>query len=660
MAVSGVKARLMLFETAESNNMVTERKDSKGEPPALQKFRQNQQQLQENKNGGQASMEGRPPVAQKPGPLNARKNSNAEADSVDSGSGGGVVGKLNVAKMFQQGDAPPPLKPVVPFKRPGTMNSEKTGKATSPNAERPKVALKPPNKVSSPTSPTSPDVNSQEKTIPSNKPQSNSDGNKSIPLGKPAQSAVKPSSVVANGGDVAVNHHSGTAPIKLPSIGSKPVLKKTESSTSSASSSSSTSSKLSSSSLTSENTCGPFDFRKHLKSRPSLGGNSDNASSSQSTTKASTDDPLAVKPDSVKRSSSPDNVPAEEIVQRQSDCKRFKKVKLSSLPPASDEALKKPELPEGGIDLTLLCQQHARTLCNEEDLPPPLPSGDFEEEDIYDDGTSAVEVRQPPEKSNKNRESGRVSMIPEMTAEDEGLDIDEIYDDGITDPPVDILYVDAASDAQPSLQQEEEIDDIYEDESNIESMREESEEAKKKRLKEEVEALKREQKRKKDEEKKKKQEEKEEKNRRKKFNLTGDETNVGEGTIKEDAKGRGNNLTVKKGDKVIIVRTDNNPANKFLVKTDTEMGYVDSKNIEIDPEIIRKVMLRSLLSTSTPEGLEKSIAALMSREKIIAMKNNKKGSTSIPEDDNQELYSDVPEEIAEEPLEEEDIYQCVE
>ena len=52
--------------------------------------------------------------------------------------------------------------------------------------------------------------------------------------------------------------------------------------------------------------------------------------------------------------------------------------------------------------------------------------------------------------------------------------------------------------------------------------------------------------------------------------LTGNETNVGEGVIKEDAKGRGNNLTVKKGDKIVIIRTDNNPANKFLVKTDSK------------------------------------------------------------------------------------------
>ena len=253
--------------------MVAERKDSKGEPPALQRFRLNQQQLQENKNEGQSSTEGRPPVAQKPGQLHLRQNSKTEAEPTDSdsanvGGGSGTVGKLNVAKLFMQGEAPPPLKPVVPYKKPGTFNSENTGNTTSPNAERPKVALKPPNKGGLLTSSSSPGFNSQDKTE--------------------SQSTPKPS-VMSNGGAIAVNDFSATPPVKLPSIGSKPLLKKTESSTSSASSSSSASSKLSSSSLTSDNTNGPIDFRKLLKPRPSLGGNTNTASNNENTTKASTD-----------------------------------------------------------------------------------------------------------------------------------------------------------------------------------------------------------------------------------------------------------------------------------------------------------------------------------------------------------------------------------
>ncbi|GFR78462.1 FYN-binding protein [Elysia marginata] len=541
----------MLFEQAENktSNMVSERKESKGEPPALQRFRQNQQQLQQDSK----NEEDRPPVAQKPGlQPTLRQNSKTDAaDTTDSsstgGGGGGGVGKINVAKMFQQGTAPPPLKPVVPVKRPGALNSETS------NSERPKVALKPPSKASPATSPVSP------KPVP--------------PTEKPPPSALKPSSfVTANGSAVVPNkQYAGTAPIKLPVMDGKPLLRKTDSSLSSGSSASSGSAKPSSPSLTNNNTNGPFDFRSHLKPRPSLGGKAEAAPSDSN--KDLTHSEPSGKPDPVKRPNSSDNSDAlDEIVERPSDSKRFKKVKLSSLPPAASEAPEKPDLPDGGVDLALICQQHANMLRHiaDDDLPPPPPPEELVEEDIYDDGSTVVETRPPTNRPQRGRESNRISEIPTMTAEEEGLEEDDIYDDGATDAEIDLLYVDAASETKPAIAEEEEdVDSIYDD-GDIVPSAEESEEAKKKRLKEEAEAKKREQKRQKEEEKRKKQQEKEEQKRRKKFNLTGDEKDIGEGIIKEDSRGWGNNLTVKKGDKVTIVRLDSNPANKFLVKTDSD------------------------------------------------------------------------------------------
>ena len=48
--------------------------------------------------------------------------------------------------------------------------------------------------------------------------------------------------------------------------------------------------------------------------------------------------------------------------------------------------------------------------------------------------------------------------------------------------------------------------------------------------------------------------------------LTGEETPEDEGFIKQDMKGRGDNLSVKKDQLVSIIRMANNPKNKWLCK----------------------------------------------------------------------------------------------
>ncbi|GFN87175.1 fyn-binding protein [Plakobranchus ocellatus] len=612
MAVSGVKARLMLFEASENSNTAVDQKDvvspSKPEPPVLQRFRQNSLQAQDSKDGE----DGRPPVLQKPGKvmLNLKQNggpavaSKTALESATGSSNSGVTsvggtGKLNIASKFQQGAAPPPLKPVVPLKKPNTLplNSETSNKSSSTEADmpRPKVALKPPAKTRTPTSP--PNVNNEQKSISS--PNSSA-------VNKPASiTSPKSASFLTNGGPV--NSFSESGPIKLPSLEGRPVLKKTESFKSSTSSTSSSTNpfKVASSSFASSDTSGPNDFRSQLKkTRPSLGdtsqavahNNQDNEPGCKSPADCTKDLSPTKSPetDALKRPSTSETTCAESIVERPSDNKRFKKVDLTNLPPVSSEAPEKPSVPDRGVDLTQICRQHAKMLLNiNEEEATQAVDDEAEEDNVYDDGSSTVVVRRLPERPPANRESNRVSIIPEMSAEEEGFDA--VYDDGQTpvSPEEDLVYDDAASRSQPSDIIEEE-ESIYEEESDVlEKL--ESEEDKKKRLKEEAEAKKREEKRRKEEEKKQREEEKKqrkekqkEQERKKRFNLTGEEKAVGEGTIKEDAKGR-HLLTVKKGQIVTIVRLDNNPVNKWLAKTDTDMGYVDSNNIEIDPDIIRQI-----------------------------------------------------------------------
>ncbi|BFZ00155.1 hypothetical protein BsWGS_03193 [Bradybaena similaris] len=199
---------------------------------------------------------------------------------------------------------------------------------------------------------------------------------------------------------------------------------------------------------------------------------------------------------------------------------------------------------------------------------------------------------------------------PDMTAEEEEL---ELYDDGLTPAPAasarlpeaDGLYVDAETERKSTQD-----DELYEDEEAFAVSTEKVEEDRKRRQKEEAEAKKREEKERKEEEKKRKKEEKErakkekeEMQLRKKFNLTGDEIAAGEGVIKQDVKGGVLfGLSLKKGQTVTIIRLDNNPPNKWLIRSDTGMGYIDSSIIEVDPNIIRQAMTGQARAHSLRDG----------------------------------------------------------
>ncbi|RWS07324.1 FYN-binding protein-like protein [Dinothrombium tinctorium] len=86
---------------------------------------------------------------------------------------------------------------------------------------------------------------------------------------------------------------------------------------------------------------------------------------------------------------------------------------------------------------------------------------------------------------------------------------------------------------------------------------------------------------------------------RKKFNLTGEEIPVNAGIVMEDAKGAGNDLMVKKGEVVLILRMEGNPRGKWLVKDERgKIGFVDLHTIDVDPESIKSIMkIPELLQT---------------------------------------------------------------
>lgn len=91
---------------------------------------------------------------------------------------------------------------------------------------------------------------------------------------------------------------------------------------------------------------------------------------------------------------------------------------------------------------------------------------------------------------------------------------------------------------------------------------------------------------------------------------------MGEGNIKKDAKGRGDNLTVKSGQKIDIIRMDNCPSNKWLVKVDNMIGYVDSSNIEVNPSTIKQTMRKhsSLNSMGSAEEIDGQVYDLPPEE----------------------------------------------
>lgn len=74
----------------------------------------------------------------------------------------------------------------------------------------------------------------------------------------------------------------------------------------------------------------------------------------------------------------------------------------------------------------------------------------------------------------------------------------------------------------------------------------------------------------------------------KKFQLTGQEVPINSGVVKDDFRGGRNELSVKKGETVLIIRMEGNPPGKWIAKNEKgKIGYIELSNITFDPESVK-------------------------------------------------------------------------
>lgn len=113
-----------------------------------------------------------------------------------------------------------------------------------------------------------------------------------------------------------------------------------------------------------------------------------------------------------------------------------------------------------------------------------------------------------------------------------------------------------------------------------------------------------EQKRLKKEQKEKEKHEKNCEKLRKKYGLTGDEIPVDAGIVKVDSKGSRMDLSVHKGETVLILRMENNPVGKWLAKNEKgKIGYVELTNIEVMTVRISQTIEEAIYSDIQTEDI---------------------------------------------------------
>ncbi|XP_036361744.1 FYN-binding protein 1 isoform X3 [Octopus sinensis] len=191
----------------------------------------------------------------------------------------------------------------------------------------------------------------------------------------------------------------------------------------------------------------------------------------------------------------------------------------------------------------------------------------------------------------------RCSLIPDMTEEEEEIEDSTSSQSSSTTgyrpippPPRKPVASSTSSDQTyddiGNTPRVDESDDAYDDLTDFQ-------ENEKKREKEQKERRdKEEKKRKEKEEKERRKQEKEEKKMRAKLKMDGTEQVLSEGTYTGEVFKPGKlDLAIKKGDRINILRMHNNPAGKWLAKSeDGRLGYVDSQFVEICASNIKNVM----------------------------------------------------------------------
>ncbi|XP_074640142.1 uncharacterized protein LOC141898219 isoform X2 [Tubulanus polymorphus] len=225
------------------------------------------------------------------------------------------------------------------------------------------------------------------------------------------------------------------------------------------------------------------------------------------------------------------------------------------------------------------------------------PAAVAEEEDIYDDAESNLTfslTHNPCENVEETYDDAETlgvttgnfnkSQPAAKSTSDIGT-FDEVYDD--IDTPA-VAGLGSSGPPLPSRTQDNEKEKRQQEKKEREEQEKKIKEEKKKKEKEEKKLL---------EDRKKQQ--KEERKRKKRLKVKGDETILNVACILEDDNGGKLDLPVAAGEKIYIIRLDNNPAGKFLVQNEKgQYGYVSNENVDINEEDLKRSSLPSPYSNT--------------------------------------------------------------
>lgn len=97
---------------------------------------------------------------------------------------------------------------------------------------------------------------------------------------------------------------------------------------------------------------------------------------------------------------------------------------------------------------------------------------------------------------------------------------------------------------------------------------------------------------------------------KKRFGLIGNEIPLEKGYVKNDRRGSQYDLAVKKGEVLLILRMEDNPIGRWLVKNDKgKIGYVELDNIRVDANSIKTVMKERRTSMGSKDGRTYSVSS---------------------------------------------------
>ncbi|KFM11519.1 FYN-binding protein, partial [Aptenodytes forsteri] len=236
---------------------------------------------------------------------------------------------------------------------------------------------------------------------------------------------------------------------------------------------------------------------------------------------------------------------------------------------------------------------------------------------------SAMQLPPPPPASHPSLQSPAAPSLPprntKPSSETISPDNEENYDD--------VEFVSQESDGE-----------MYEDISDIRSSRGKE----KKRDKEE--------KRRMDQEKKEqKEKEKKEQEIRKKFKLTGPIQVLHQARACVDHKGGKNELTVKQGDEIEIIRLTDNPEGKWLGRIKGCYGYIKTTMVEIDYDSLRRKQQPSTrVAVKHPESDQEVYDDVGEQDSISSQSSGQSGAEKMfpPPPSDQEIYDGIDDEDA--------------